>query len=292
MQPLAEIRSLISRHAKPDDSTPLAGVRMRALTAPSDPHSGIYEPAFALVAQGAKRTVVGEKVLEYAAGQYLVVPVDLPVVAKVIRASVDEPYLTVALALNPATITNLLLERPVRDGAAVDPPGLKVSECSTELLDAVARLLRLLDHPDDVAVLGPMLEREILWRLLAGEQRAMVRQIGLTDSRLSQISRAIRTIRAHYAEALRVEELAQVAAMSPSTFHRHFLAITAMSPLQYQKTIRLQEARVRLIADAKNVAAVGFDVGYDSPSQFSREYRRLFGVPPGEDMKRVRMDSR
>jgi len=265
---------------------------MRALAAPSDPHRGIYEPSFALVAQGAKRTVVGDKVLEYAAGQYLVVPVDLPVVAKVIRASVDEPYLAVALALNPATIANLLLERSARDGAAVDPPGLKVSECSTELLDAVARLLRLLDRPDDVAVLEPMLEREILWRLLAGEQGAMVRQIGLTDSRLSQISRAIRTIRAHYAEALRVEELAQVAAMSPSTFHRHFFAITAMSPLQYQKTIRLQEARVRLIADAKNVAAVGFDVGYDSPSQFSREYRRLFGVPPGEDMKRIRTDFR
>jgi AraC-like DNA-binding protein len=128
--------------------------------------------------------------------------------------------------------------------------------------------------------------------LLAGEQGAMMRQIGLADSRLSQISRAIRTIRAHYAETLRIEELAQVASMSTSTFHRHFIAITAMSPLQYQKNIRLQEARVRLIADAKNVAAVGFDVGYDSPSQFSREYRRLFGVPPGEDMKRMRTDSR
>jgi len=123
--------------------------------------------------------------------------------------------------------------------------------------------------------------------LLAGEQGAMVRQIGLTDSRLSQISRAIRAIRIRYAEALRVEELAQVSGMSVSAFHRHFLAITAMGPLQHQKTIRLQEARVRLIADAKNVAAVGFDVGYDSPSQFSRAYRRLFGVPPGEDVKRV-----
>src|SRR5258705_7948637 len=130
MQPLAEIRSLISRHARPDDSTALVGVRMRALAAPSDPHNGIYEPAFALVAQGAKRTVVGDKVLEYEAGQYLVVPVDLPIVAEVTRVSVDEPYLSVALSLNPATITNLLLERPAGDRGAADRPGLKVSECS------------------------------------------------------------------------------------------------------------------------------------------------------------------
>jgi len=159
------------------------------------------EPAFALVAHGAKRTAVGDKVLEYQAGQHLVVPVDLPVVAEVIRASVDEPYLSVALALNPATIANLLLDRSAGDRGAADLPGLKVSECTTELLDAVARLLRLLDRQDDVAVLQPMLEREILWRLLAG-------------------------------------------------------------------------------------------VGYDSPSQFSREYRRLFGVPPGEDIKGMRTDSR
>lgn len=137
----------------------------------------------------------------------------------------------------------MLLETATSDSGAAEPSGLAVSEASTELLDPIARLLRLLDRPDDVAVLGPMLEREILWRLLTGEQGGTVRQIGLADSRLSQLSRAIRWIRAHYAETLRIEDLAQVAGMSASSFHRHFRAVTAMSPLQYQKQIRLQEAR-------------------------------------------------
>lgn len=263
-----------------------------ASTSPTQPVNGVYEPAFVLVAQGAKRTVLGEKVFEYGAGQYLVVSVDLPIVGQVIRASADEPYLAFAITLNPAAIAALLLEVAAGDRGAVEPSGLAVSEASTDLLDPIARLLRLIDRPDDVAVLGPMLQREILWRLLGSEQGAMVRQIGLADSRLSQISRAIQWIRAHYAETLRIEGLAQVASMSTSTFHRHFRAVAAMSPLQYQKQIRLQEARARLITDAKDVAAVGFDVGYDSPSQFSREYSRLFGVPPGKDMKRLRTDAK
>ena len=137
-------------------------------------------------------------------------------------------------------------------------------------------------------MLAPMFEREILWRLLAGEQGAMVRQIGLADSRLSQISHAIRWIRGHYAEALPTEELAGLVGMSVSSFHRHFRAATSMSPLQYQKRIRLQEARARLLAASGDVAAVGFEVGYDSPSQFCREYRRLFGAPPGRDIARLR----
>ena len=271
--------------------TPIPGVTFAATSAPNRTFSAIYKPGVALIAQGAKRTVVGNKAFEYHAGQYLVVPVSLPVVAQVIRASHAEPYLVFTLTLDPAAIAALLLETAADNRRPVESTGLAVSDASTELLDAVLRLIRLIDHPNDIAVLGPMLKREILWRLLSGEQGAIVRQIGLEHSHLSRIARAIEQIRANYARSLSIEELAQVAGMSSSSFHRHFRAVTAMSPLQYQKQIRLQEARTRLITEARDVAAVGFDVGYDNPSQFSREYSRLFGVSPGKDVKRLRSES-
>jgi transcriptional regulator GlxA family with amidase domain len=149
-------------------------------------------------------------------------------------------------------------------------------------------MLRLLDHPADARVLAPLVEKEILWRLLTGAQGAIVRQIGLADSSLSQVSRAIRWIRDNYAEQMRIEDLARQAGMSAAAFHRHFRAVTTMSPLQFQKRIRLQEARSLLLARPADVAGVGHLVGYDSPSQFSREYRRLFGAPPGQDATRLR----
>jgi AraC-like DNA-binding protein len=238
-----------------------------------------------------KRTVLNDKVFEYGAGQYLVVSVDLPIVGHVVRASSEEPYLAFAMTLKPAAIATLLLETAASDQGAVEARGFAISDTTIDLLDPMVRLLRLLDRPQDIAVLGPMIEREILWRLLTGEQGGTARQIGLADSRLSQIGRAIRWIRVHYAEVIRIEDLAQVAGMSASSLHRHFRGVTAMSPLQYQKQIRLQEARARLIAESQDVATVGFDVGYDSPSQFSREYRRLFGAPPGKDIARLRKSS-
>jgi transcriptional regulator GlxA family with amidase domain len=163
-----------------------------------------------------------------------------------------------------------------------------VQAAPLELQEAMVRLLRLLDQPRDAPVLRPLIEREILWRLLRGPQGGRVRQIGLADSRLAQVSHAIRHIRQHFSEALSVEELAALATMSTSSFHRHFRAVTAMTPIQFQKQIRLQEARSRLLADADDVAAVGFAVGYDSASQFSREYSRMFGAPPGRDAARLR----
>jgi len=256
--------------------------------APSEPIHNIYEPAFALIANGAKRTVLGDRVFDYGSGQYIVVSVELPIAGHVIMATEDEPFLAMGLTLNAATIAALLLETNPADRATAEPVGMGVSHASSDIVGVAVRMLRLLDRPRDVAVLRPLLERELLWRLLEGEQGAMIRQFGLADSRLSQIGHAIRWLRAHYAQMLRVEELAQLAAMSVSSFHRHFRAVTAMSPVQYQKQIRLQEARTRLMANAHDVATVGFDVGYDSPSQFSREYSRLFGAPPGRDAIRLR----
>jgi len=222
---------------------------------------------------------------------YLIVSVDLPVISRVVEASGRQPYLGVAITLDPALIARLLLETSAGERVADegdDPLGLAVSDAPPELLDPVLRLLRLLDRPEDVPVLRPMIEREILWRLLCGTQGALVRQIGLADSSLCHIRRAITVIRSRYAESLRVEDLAEVAGMSEASFYRHFKAVTAVSPLQYQKQIRLLEARARLIAGPQNVAAIGFDVGYESPSQFSREYRRQFGAPPSRDAVRLR----
>jgi AraC-like DNA-binding protein len=289
MEPLAELRSLIMRHASPGSmATVLPGVRVMASSVTTEPMLHVSEPAFGIIVQGAKRTMLGGQVFEYGAGQSMVVSLDLPLTGHVIQASAEEPFLAFGLLLQPAMIAALLLEMEAGDRDTAEAPAMAVSLAPPELLEASVRLLRLLDRPQDATMLRPMIEREILWRLLTGGQGAILRQIGLADSRLSQVGRAIRWIRAHYAEIFRIEDLARVAGMSTSSLHRHFRGVTTMSPLQFQKKIRLQEARARLLADAEDVAAVGFSVGYDSPSQFSREYSRLFGAPPGRDVARLR----
>jgi AraC-like DNA-binding protein len=288
MEPLAELRTLIARHAGAATVREmLPGIILANYIEPTQPLGYFANPAFALVAQGAKRAVLGHRVFDYAAGQYLIVGIELPVVGHVVQASVDEPFLGFGLVFKPSAVASLLLET----GADQDrhaPAGIALSEAGRDLLDPVIRLLRLLDRADDLAVLGSAIEREILWRLITGEQGAMLRQLGLADSRLSQIGRAVRWIRDHHAETLRIEDLARVANMSATSFFRHFRAVTSLTPIQYQKQVRLQEARARLLDNPSDVAAVGYAVGYDSPSQFSRDYRRLFGAPPGRDAARLR----
>jgi AraC-like DNA-binding protein len=215
------------------------------------------------------------------------------VIGRTLQASVEEPFLAVVLELSPERIAALLLETPPVAGArpgAVDalPAGIAVNDASPALLDALGRLLALLDAPDDAAVLAAGIEREVLWRLITGPQGTTVRQIGLADSRLAHLAQAIRWIRSHYNETLRVEQLAVMATMSVSSFHRHFRAVTSMTPIQFQKQIRLHEARALLLAEPGDVAGAGYAVGYDSPSQFSREYRRTFGVPPSRDALTLR----
>lgn len=289
---MPELRSLIARHGS-DVGEPLAlmsGIMAVALRAPTPPIHSLHKPVFAIVAQGAKRIVLADRVFDAGANAYSVVPVDLPITFRVTEASEDTPYLAFAMLLKPEIIAALLLDASPPDRGN-DAPAIGVSGASgvpAELLDAVVRLLRLLERPMDIPILRPMLEREIIWRLLCSDQGNIVRQIGLADSRLSRISHAIRWIRDNYAEVLRIEDLAERVAMSPTSFHRHFRAATAMSPLQYQKHIRLQEARSRLMAKSGDVASIGFSVGYDSPSQFSREYARLFGAPPGRDAAGLR----
>ncbi|HEX4249716.1 MAG TPA: AraC family transcriptional regulator [Pseudonocardia sp.] len=276
---LPELQRLLWRHA---DQTVWPSAVVKASATETAPNTAVAEPVFALVAQGTKRTVLGESVYNYAAGEYLVVSVTVPVTAYVVGA----PYAAFALTLRPALIAELLLETGVGRGVG-EAPAIAVSRAPEDLLDPVTRLVRLLDRPADLPVLGPAIEREIVWRLITGEQGAMVRQLGTADSRLAQIGRAVRWIRENYADLFRVEDAARVAGMSVTSFHRHFRAVTTMTPIQYQKQVRLQEARIRLIAEPHDVAGVGYAVGYESPSQFSREYRRMFGAPPGADAARL-----
>jgi AraC-like DNA-binding protein len=285
---IEELRRLIALHA-PRERMPIDGLQLASVDAPTAPASYLTKPVLALVAQGAKRLVFDDRVYDYRAGDYLVVSVDLPVTGQFVEASKACPFLGVGLDLRSELIASLLLDGPQ------DPPHsrvgvrpLAVGRASIDLLDAVVRLLRLIDRPRDSSVLAPLIEREIAWRLLTGDQGAVVRQIGLADGSFSNVGRAIRWIREHPAEAFRVEELADLAGMSASTFHRRFRALTTMSPVQFQKKVRLQQARLLLIGEGTDVAAAGFAVGYDSLSQFSREYRREFGSPPGRDAARLR----
>jgi AraC-like DNA-binding protein len=281
---LGELRELIARHARPDESTDIRGVLLSAAEGPREPHASTTGTILALIAQGAQRIAIGERVYDYGPGQYLVASVDLPITGHYTRASRDVPALGFGLVLRPAVIASLLLEAP----AAKPPAGLGVADASPELLDAVVRMVRLLDRPADQAVLAPLIEREILWRVMTGPLGPAVRQIGLADSSLTHISWAVHWLTEHFSERVRVEDLARACGMSTSAFHRTFHAVTALSPIQFQKQIRLQQSRLLLLAGTDTAASVGYSVGYDSASQFSREYRRQFGLPPARDAARLR----
>jgi AraC-like DNA-binding protein len=290
--PLDELCALITRYARKDETTAIEGVLASMTEKPAGPTVSTSGTVLALIAQGAKRLELADRTYDYHAGQYLVASVDLPVTGQFIEASPTEPALGFGLTLRPAVIAELLLS-PAAGGfphgslGAAAPPGMAVSDAPFELTDAAVRMLRLLDRPRDAPVLAPMIEREILWLLLTGEQGAAVRQLGLVDSRLNHVRRAVRWIRDHYAERIRVDDLARLSRMSVSAFHRSFQVVTTMSPIQFQKQIRLHEARLLLVTRPDDIAGVGYAVGYDSPSQFSREYRRQFGAPPSQDAARL-----
>ncbi|GGN45570.1 AraC family transcriptional regulator [Streptomyces fuscichromogenes] len=287
--PLEEIRKLLDRHARPDLTTAIEGVQVCRFGPASEPAAGMSGTVPAVIAQGGKRLALGEHLFEYQPGQYLVTTVDLPVTGQVMATGA--PTLGFGMSLEPTDIAALLLEADPRDLPPVagdSPTGIAVTQAPEDLLEAIVRLLRLLDSPADRAILAPMIKREILWRLLRGEQSGMIRQMGMADSGLTHISRAVRWIRNNYAAAFRGEEPARVADMSVSAFHRGFQAVTGMSPIQFQKRIRLQEARLLLASHPSDITGVGLTVGYVSPSQFSREYRRMFGTPPNQDAARLR----
>lgn len=284
--------------------TPVEGLRLAAATEPSGPVHAVYRPSLCVVLQGAKTSMLGERSFRYDAGKCLIASVEVPVRAEITRASAAEPYLAFSLGLDPGLVAELLLE-PGGAGMGVGAEGraaerarvgagaaLGVHDLPPDLVDPLGRLLGLCGRPRDIAVLGPLIRREIVWLLLNGPIGPDLRAIGLADGPMGRLARAIAHIREGFAEPLRVAHLAALAGMSPAAFHRHFKAATAMTPVQYQKRLRLQEARRLLLAGGGDVAHVGFAIGYESPSQFSREYRRLFGAPPGRDGQAIRREAR
>lgn len=286
---IEEIRRLIAAHAH-KENLGLPGVRIIKITDPTEPTPSIAEPILAFSMQGTKRIALADTVYEQVPGTFLTVAADLPITGHYVQASRAEPYLGFGLELRSSSIAELLVEAAsnLPGVQSPPPPGISINHVTPEMLDAVARLLALIERLADAPVLAPLLEREILWRVLSGPAGPALRQIGLRDSSLTYIGRAIRHLRANAFEPIQVEELAQLSGMGVSSFYKQFRIVTKMSPIQYQKRIRLQEARLRLFRDPHDVAAVGYSVGYTSASQFSREYRREFGVPPSADGLRMR----
>lgn len=256
---------------------------------PTEQLHAVQEPAVCFVAQGRKRVMAGPSVYVYDRAKYLIASVDVPIIGQILEASPAAPYLCLRLDLEPAAVGALMLETKA-SAAASDAPGpaLSLSSITPELLDAAVRLVRLLATPRDIPILAPLAEREILYRLLLDDQAAKLQQIAFAESKLQQINRAIGWIKRNYREPFSIDSVAAEARMSPSTLHEHFKAVTSMSPLQYQKQLRLQEARRLILSQSLDAATAGHSVGYESPSQFSREYKRTFGAPPAQDIARLR----
>jgi AraC-like DNA-binding protein len=248
----------------------------------------VYRPQLCLVTQGRKDVTLGERVFRYTPGRYGIVTYDLPAIGQVIEATPDNPYLCLYLDFDPVMLGELALRVPPSPGASCPSIGKTVSDAGAALLDAALRLLRLLDDPAALPVLGPLAEQEILYHLLAGPDGARMRHITSSQGRVAHVGRAIAWIGKNFRERFSVERLAAEAGMSPSSLHEHFRAVTAMTPLQFQKQLRLQEARSLMLVQAIDVTTAALRVGYESPTQFSREYRRHFGESPARDIARLR----
>jgi AraC-like DNA-binding protein len=271
-------------------TTAIPRLNLIRMSRPTEPIHDVQRPAVCVIVQGAKQVMVGQQIYTYDEAKHLVVSVDVPIAGMVQRASADHPYLCICLELDPVILAGLLLDTGSGARAAASGPGIGLSQTTPEVLDAVTRLVGLLDNPSDAAFLAPLAEREILYRLLQGEQGERLREIANPDSRLAQVNRAISWIKQNFDRPFSSEVLAEEARMSASSLHQHFKAVTALSPLQYQKLLRLQQARRLILGGNLDAASAGHAVGYDSPSQFSREYARLFGAPPLRDLARLRAD--
>lgn len=290
----AELADRVARNTRGDglNETPVPGLALIRASAPSQPLPSVYHPSLCVVVQGRKRALLGDEVFVYDPLHYLVVSMTLPVTGQIIDATPQQPYLCLRVDIDPRLVTELLAQlppsSPPREPASRP---LFLARTSASLLDAVLRLARLLDTPEEAPVLAPLALREIHYRVLTGELGERLRQLCDVDGPSQRVARAIELLKQRYADTLRIEELAAAAHMSPSALHQRFKAVTTMSPLQFQKQLRLQEARRLMLADGMEAAAAGHRVGYESPSQFSREYRRLFGAPPRREIASVRLAS-
>ena len=265
------------------------GFRLARSSRPTAPVHDVYEPAFCFVAQGSKQALLGEEVFRYDPGHYLIFTVDLPLVFQVEEASKERPYLGFRLNLDPSLVASVMMESgiEIKKGDA-SAKALDVGPTDANLLDAVVRLVRLLDSPFEVKVLAPLITREIVFRLLMGGQKARLGHLLALARDAGRISKAIEHLRENFDRQLKMDNIARELGMSLSGFHHHFKSVTAMSPLQFQKQIRLQEARRLMLGEDLDAASAGFRVGYEDPAYFSRDYKKLFGAPPQRDITKLR----
>lgn len=288
-----ELAQIVTRYATggAEPASPREGLFFTRRDEPSQPLHVAQRPSFWLVVQGRKCLSIGDEELHYGVGDCLLVALDLPVTSRITLASPAEPHLCVGMAINPTSLAELVSRAPTPAPIPAFSQcrrGVAVHAAPPELLDAMLRLLRLLDRPADLAAMGPLIEQEILWRLLNGPDGARLLRVAMGEGQGGRVSRAVAWLRNNFAEPLRIEALAERVGMSESSLHHHFKAVTNMTPMQYQKQLRLYEARRLMLAEGLDVGAAGFSVGYQSPSQFSREYRRLYGLSPARDIEALR----
>ena len=286
----AELVERLARAVSTDGSAePLPGLHLHRVSAPRGPLHGVLNPAFCVVAQGSKEVYLGDTRYQYDPDHYLLVTVGLPITSQVVEASPERPYLSLRLDLDLTLLGSVVVEAdqaaPLNHG---DVRAMAVSALDDSLLDAVVRLVRLVDSPREARFLAPLITREILYRLLMGEQGVLLRRIAVEGGHTNLVVKAIEQLRAEYDRPLRIDDLARASGMSVSGFHHHFKAVTGMSPLQYQKRHRLQEARRLMLGEHLDAATTAFRVGYEDAAHFNREYKRLFGAPPMRDVERLR----
>ncbi|AIE61483.1 AraC family transcriptional regulator [Bacillus methanolicus] len=286
-----ELVKLIERHTGRDGShaTAIPSLFFSRYSNVTGPNYGVHKPSLCIVVQGMKEVLLGQERFRYGPADYLVASVNLPITGQVTEASSEVPYLALKLEFTPSQILEVLRDSQIGvDQKENAKRGMYVSQIELSLLDAVSRLVHLLDNPKDIPVLAPLVTKEIIYRVLQGQHGVALGQIAIKGSSAYQISDVIEYIMKNYDRSFKIEELAEIANMSVSSLHRHFKEVTAMSPIRFQKQLRLQEARRILLSESTDAADVAFRVGYESPSQFSREYSRMFGLPPKEDIKRLR----
>ncbi|MBX3014028.1 MAG: AraC family transcriptional regulator [Caldilineaceae bacterium] len=286
-----ELTTILQRYAQAEgiNTTAIPALSCFKASTASLKIPAVYHPSLCVIVQGAKTVLLQEELYHYGVSEYLVVSVDLPVVGQITIASAEQPYLCIQLSLEQDLLHELLPQLERKPGSSQPSKrGLFVGTVDESLVDALLRLVRLLNTPEDIPFLAPLIIRELYYRLLRSEQGHQVTQLVIHGSNMQRIAQAIHLIQENFTKPIRVETMAELVHMSPSSFHHYFKEVTAMSPLQYQKRLRLLEARRLLLTESTNATHTAYQVGYESSSQFSREYTRMFGTPPITDMERIR----
>jgi len=285
-----ELRERLTRAVLEDGRVePLPGLTLHRSSLAGQPLHSVSHPSFCVIAQGSKEVHLGERRYQYDPYHYLLATAELPIRGQILEASPQRPYLSLILTLDAALVSSVMIEAGyVAPHGQSAVPAIDVSSLSASLLGALVRLIRLLDTPEDAPVIAPLITREIVYRLLRGEQGERLQQIAVVDGESHRIARALKRLHEEFDQTLRVESLAEELGMSTSSFYHHFKAVTEMSPLQFQKQLRLQEARRLMLAEDLSASSAGYQVGYSDAAHFSREYKSLFGLPPVRDVAQLR----